>query len=170
MEKDLYSSILNRLQAQCARREYCIQDIRKKAEKSLSAAVSAGEVMSGKDGIAGVVESILESLVSEGFIDEKRYAAAYVREKSVLSGWGRRKIIYMLSSKGIDKQVIEQAFANVDEGKAGRKLRAVLLQKCRSLENDPQRRVKLIRYALSRGYGYDEVYQMVDNILSEERD
>ena len=134
--------ILTRLQAQCARREYCRSDIEAKAARDLSPEEAA---------------EVVESLVKDGFVDDLRYASAFAREKASLQGWGRIKIRFMLSAKKIAPDVISEALEEIDSGSSDRKLDALVSAKDRQLKDDPDRRLKVIRYALSRGYSYDEV-------------
>lgn len=65
-EKQL--QVLNNLQAQCVRREYCRSDIRIKAMKAL-------------DFDAAAADEIVESLVADRFVDDLRYAAAFAATK-----------------------------------------------------------------------------------------
>ena len=46
-------------------------------------------------------EGVLRRLVAERYIDDRRYAEAFVREKSNLSAWGEYKIRSALKRKGI---------------------------------------------------------------------
>ena len=71
----------------------------------------------------------------------------------------------MLVRKGIDKQIIKDALAEVDEAAATKKLESAVAAKYRSLAEDPQCRLKLLRFALGRGYGYDEVKSVVEKIM-----
>lgn len=136
--------VLVSLQGRCARREYCRAEMRQKALKALD----------GDDAAAG---EVLESLVADGFVDDARYAGAFAREKAVLDGWGPVKIRYMLKAKGIESADIDAALATVDADTAAEKLDKLLAAKARSLQGDPQARLKLIKYALSRGYNYDDI-------------
>ena len=79
-----------------------------------------------------------------------------------------QKISFALTGKGIDRQTIAEALEDIDTDAAAIKLDSVLAAKLRTLSSDPQRRVKLLRFALGRGYGYDEVKSAVDKLLSEE--
>lgn len=106
--------------------------------------------------------------MADKFVDDLRYASAFAREKSSLSGWGVQKISFALTGKGIDRQTIAEALEDIDTDAAANKLDSVLAAKLRTLSSDPQRRVKLLRFALGRGYGYDEVKSAVDRLLSEE--
>ena len=136
--------VLDRLEAQCSKREYCSEDVRLKAFKAL-------------DGdFAGAAE-IVESLVRDRFVDDLRYAGAFAREKSSLTGWGPVKIRYALRAKKIAPETIEEALTEIDEGKASDKLIKLIEAKRRSLEGDPQIKLKLIKFALSRGYEYDAI-------------
>ncbi|MGM9765898.1 MAG: regulatory protein RecX [Candidatus Cryptobacteroides sp.] len=156
MDKELYTKVLGRMQAQCSRRECCSSDIYKKVLKAV-------------DGDVEMAGDVLESLEKDGFIDDFRYASAFAREKSTLNGWGRIKIAYALSAKGIDRSVIDRAFGETDSVAAGRRLDSLLASKARSLSGDPQRRLKLIRFALGRGYTYDDVSDAVERALAAEK-
>ena len=151
MQKDP-QKVADRMRALCSRREYCRSDIMKK-------------VMTSLDGDREEAEKIVELLVSERYIDDLRYASAFARDKASLAGWGEVKIRYMLSSKGISKDVISQALEEIDENKAGERLEKLMENKLRSLKDDPQVRLKLLRFGLGRGYSYDEVSSVVEQLL-----
>lgn len=143
--------VLDRLRRLCSRREYCCQDILKKASEAL-------------DGDKAKAQEILEVLNIEKYVDDLRYASAYARDKASIAGWGEVKIRYMLSAKGISKDVVDCAMAEIDRDRAGRRLEKLLENKWRTLKEDPQGRMKLIRFALGRGYGYDKVASVIDAI------
>jgi len=123
------------------------------------------KVMTSLDGDCEEAEKIVGLLVSERYIDDLRYASAFARDKASLAGWGEVKIRYMLSSKGISKDVISQALEEIDENKAGERLEKLMENKLRSLKDDPQVRLKLLRFGLGRGYSYDEVSSVVEQLL-----
>ena len=148
---DTADKILNNLRRQCSRREYCTADVLKKAEKAL-------------DGDHQQAVKVLNVLVDEKNVDDRRYAAAFARDKSTISGWGAVKIRYMLSAKGISRDIISEALEEVDVRKADDRLRKLLENKNRSLKEDPQRKMKLLRFALGRGYSYDEVSAILNVI------
>lgn len=64
--------------------------------------------------------------------------------------------------------MVTEALSEVDENAAGRKLESVVAAKYRLLAEDPQCKLKLIRFALGRGYGYDEVKSAVDKVMKGE--
>ena len=136
--------VLDRLRRQCSRREYCCSDILRKATEAL-----------GKDSDAA--SEVLRVLVEERYVDDLRYASACARDKSSIAGWGEVKIRYMLSAKGVAKKVIDEALQEIDRPKADMRLEKLLENKWKTLKNDPQGKLKLIRFALGRGYGYEDV-------------
>ena len=144
--------VLEKMRVLCSRREYCRSDILKK-------------VVSALDVDRQGAEKIVDILVDEKFIDELRYASAFVRDKSALSGWGAAKIRYMLSSRGIPREVISEALGEVDEGKARARLEKLMENRYRSLKDDPQCRLKMLRFGLGRGYEYDEVSSVIDMLM-----
>ena len=143
------NKILDNLRRQCSRREYCSKDILAKAEKAL-------------EGTREEACSILETLKEEKYVDDRRYAEAYAREKSAIAGWGGIKIRYMLSAKGIDKETISLALEEIDERKADDRLQKLIENKCRTLKDDPQWKMKVLRFALGRGYSYDEINEVLN--------
>lgn len=144
--------ILDNLRRQCSRREYCSSDILKKVEKALG-------------GDTDQAAKVLEALVKEKYVDDLRYAEAFARDKSAIAGWGAVKIRYMLSSKGIEREKISMALEEIDPGKADDRLKKLIENKYKSLKDDPQCRLKLLRFALGRGYSYDEVSAVIDSLL-----
>ncbi len=148
------ATITDRMRRMCSRREYCTSDILKKVSDALG-------------GDREVASKVLEKLVAERYVDNLRYATAYARDKAMISGWGETKIRYMLSGKGIDREVITKALEEIDEGKAVIRLEKLLENKWRVLKDDPQARLKMLRFALGRGYQYDEVISVIDSIRLE---
>lgn len=148
------SSVTARLMALCSRREYCSSDMYRKALTAL-------------DGDREGAAQVLEKLVSEKYVDDLRYSSAYARDKSAIAGWGSAKIRYMLSSKGVARDVIDKALLEIDESKADLKLEKLVRTKCKALEDDPQKRMKLLRYVVGRGYPYEEALSVIDRIIEE---
>ena len=144
--------VTDRLRGLCSRREYCVEDIRQKALKAL-------------DGDAALAAEVVETLVKEKYVDDLRYASAFARDKSSIQGWGEVKIRYMLSAKKVSREVIDQALSEIDTVRASSRLEKLLEAKYRSLREDPQCRLKLLRFALGRGYSYDEVNDLVNQLL-----
>lgn len=144
--------VADRMRALCSRREYCRKDVMKK-------------VMTALDGDVAKAEEVVAKLVEERYVDDLRYATAFARDKASIAGWGEAKIRYMLSSKGIDRELIAQALDEVDDKRAETRLEKLMENKVRSLKDDPQRRLKLLRFGLGRGYSYDQVTEIIDKML-----
>ena len=100
------------------------------------------------------------------YVDDARYASAYAREKATIQGWGPVKIRFQLRGKGIADAVISEALAEIEPAKAEDKLERVLAAKARTLQGDPQFRLKLLKFGLTRGYNYDEVEAAVSKIIA----
>lgn len=154
--------VFDALAAQCARREYCTADIRRKALERLS--------QEGMAGAAPAADAVVEALVADGYVDDRRYAAAFARDKSALSGWGPVKIRSALLARGVPREAVLEALETVDPDRATARLEKVLETKWRTLRDDPQGRLKLIRFALSRGYDYDPVRPLVERITRPDAD
>lgn len=150
--KEESRKILARLEALCAKTEYCRSDIFRKALKASGDSTEAAE--------------ITDSLMKDRFVDDARYASAFAREKSSLTGWGPIKIRFALRAKQIPESAITEALAGIENEKADTRLEKILETKARSLKGDPAIKLKLIRFALSRGYEYDAVESALSHLTS----
>lgn len=158
--------ILTRLQNRCSKCECCSSDIYRKAVDALRKDAGGDADM---EDVRKRASEIMESLVSDKFVDDLRYASAFAREKSAISGWGAVKIRFALAAKQIPEDVIRKALSEIDGERAGDRLEGLMAAKWKTLTGPdgqvPQdARLKLIRYALSRGYEYDEVKDVVADI------
>lgn len=153
------AGIMDRLRRQCSLREYCSSDILSKATSAWLRACP-----DDTEGAAAFARKAVESLQDDGYVDDLRYATAFARDKSSLAGWGTVKIRYALSVKKIEPDVIASALREIDSGKASDRLRRLLEGKARQLGDAPGRRMKLLRFALSRGYSYDDVAEILSEL------
>ena len=144
--------VTDRMRNLCSRREYCSTDILKKAAAAL-------------DGDEEKAAEVLAKLIDEKYVDDLRYASAFARDKSSISGWGEVKIRYMLSAKGIARDVIAEALGEVDDVRKADRLEKLMENKARSLKGDAQARLKMLRFGMGRGYRYDEVAEVTDKII-----
>lgn len=114
-------------------------------------------------------EKIIRKLESEKYIDDRRYAAAFVREKLNLSGWGIYKIKSALRAKQVAEAVIDEAMGEVDNEAIGVRLEDQLRRKMRSVKatNSHDLRAKLIRFGMSRGFDFDRVCETTDRVLRD---
>lgn len=144
---------LHRAAALCSSAEHCTADIREKLARW------------------GVTEAdnrtIIDRLVQERFIDEQRYAVAFVKDKFRFSGWGRIKMRYALQQKRIDGSDIDHALATLDEEQYNDRLLELLQAKSRSIrDDDPEaRRAKLFRFATSRGFESALIFNALKQVV-----
>ncbi len=112
-------------------------------------------------------ENLLAALVEEKFLDQQRYAAAYARGKSRIKGWGIRKISSHLKFELGDDFQSDLVNESADLEKARQKLRRDLEKKAILLtqKQDPNKKSKLLRFCLSRGFEMDESIAVVNSVL-----
>ncbi len=153
---DSFSAALAALERLCSLREYCENDIRKKLNRF---------ELSDKE-----KEKILEELVKNSFLSNTRYARAFVRDKVRLNGWGRNKIVFMLRSKKLDDKTISEAMEEYPQQMNKERLGELLNRKSREIkEGESYEKMlgKLVRYALSRGFDYDESIKEAKLIIDQ---
>lgn len=149
-------TIFNRMAWLCSRREYCSRGILDLLRRK------------GVDGADAT--AVLDRLRAEGYVDDARYARAFARDKALLSGWGPRKIACALASKEIPPDTLRSALGEVEEAGSARRMREVVLGKWKSVRaaSPAERRAKVLRFALSRGYGYAAVSEVLSSLENPE--
>lgn len=111
---------------------------------------------------------ILARLRRDRFIDDSRFAEAYARDKSRLAGWGPYKINAGLKAKGVAPEIISSALGGLESGDSEKKLRSLLEKKAAEAKGTVyERKGKLMRFALSRGFGYDTALRICEEIVKD---
>ena len=138
------------LAALCARSEHCQWEMLEKMRRWELDDAAQSRVMA--------------RLVKERYVDDERYARAFVKDKVRYNKWGRRKVEQALWQKRIDDDIRERVLDEVDEEEYLNVLRPLLKQKRKSIkaENDYELNQKLVRFALGRGFTYDIIRQCID--------
>ena len=148
------------LAALCAQAEHCQQEMRDKMRRW-----ELDETVQNR---------IVTRLVKERYVDDERYARAFVKDKIRYNKWGRRKVQQALWQKHIDADIQQQVLDEIDEKEYLDILRPLLKQKRKSIkaESDYELNQKLVRFALGRGFGFDIIRQClnVDDIDIEDID
>ena len=148
------------LAALCAQAEHCQQEMRDKMRRW-----ELDETVQNR---------IVARLVKERYIDDERYARAFVKDKIRYNKWGRRKVQQALWMKRIDADIQQRVLDEIDEKEYLDVLRPLLKQKRKSIRamSDYELRQKLVRFALGRGFGFDIIRQCldVDDIDIDEED
>ena len=136
---------LEAMQRYCAQQERCQQDVRTK--------LILGGIY-GED-----LESILAELISEGFIDELRFAKTYVSGKVAINKWGRQKIKLSLKQKDISNYCIDRAISAIDMDIYQANLANLIQQKIPDTSESLSytEKHKLVQALLAKGYTYEEI-------------
>ena len=100
---------------------------------------------------------IIEKLVSKGYVNDEKFAEAWVRSRAALKHISKRKLIVELRQKGIPGDIIEQTLERSEEYNEQQAL-AELVDKKKARYPD---RNKFTAYLLRQGFRYDDVKQVL---------
>ncbi len=145
----------SKAESYCAKSEHCEYELRKKLQDW---GVGPSDV-----------DNIMRHLVDERYLDDCRYARAFVRDKFRFENWGKVKIAQSLRLKQIESTVIDEALDEIDETAYADALKRLLLSKARTVtaQSEYERNGKLIRFALSRGFEMADVLACLHERLFE---
>ena len=137
----------------CSASEHCASQIYEKLQ---------AWGVSGED-----ANDILNRLMEEGFIDNTRFGRAYCHDKFLYSHWGKVKIVQMLRRLRLSEDEIAEGVSTISEKDYFEALNGALRSKDRTLKdtNMYQRKGKLARHLLSRGFEMELVLDAVDEYL-----
>lgn len=151
-KKEDESKAFNRMAGLCAKREYCVFDIKTKLMRS--------------DIETESVERIIEQLKKEKYIDELRFARSFINDKIRFNKWGKIKINFALKQKRIPQSIISEAFQDFSNKQLNDSLEDVLRVKWKTIKGktEQDKRNKLIRFALGRGFEMKNILAYIENL------
>jgi len=116
--------------------------------------------------ISEVREQLLMELIQDNYLNEERFARAFVRGKFNIKKWGRLKIKKELYKHQLSDYVLRKAFAEIDEQDYQKTLEELLAKKMRETQaaNDFQRKGKVARYMINKGFEPDLVWECLTSI------
>lgn len=150
MKQKTEQEAYQQLAALCAQAEHCEWEMREKMDRW-----EIDEMVQNR---------ILQHLIKERYVDDERYARAFVKDKVRYNKWGRRKVEQALWQKHISEDIRQQVLDEVDNEEYLEVLRPLLKQKRKTIkaQNDYELSQKLMRFALGRGFTFDIIRQCIE--------
>jgi regulatory protein len=150
MANNFYNIALKRAMSLCAGREICLSDIKQK--------LNAWGVEDQDK------QKIINRLIDDKFIDESRYALAFVKDKFRYNKWGKIKLSSALRMKNIADETIREAIDSIDEEVYQAVLKSIITNHRKTLKskNLYDLKGKLLRYGLSKGFESHLIYDLLN--------
>ena len=141
---------LQKLAALCSQAEHCTSEMK---EKMTRWGVADDEQ-----------QRVIEYLVANRYVDDRRYARSFVNDKLKYNKWGPRKIEQALWMKHLDDSIRQEALNDVDDSDYIAVLRPLLQSKRRETKADSTYELnqKLFRYAVGRGFTSEQIRRVIN--------
>lgn len=114
------------------------------------------------------LEEIIGELISDGFLNEERYARSYARGKFRMKGWGRSRIRRELKMRHIHDRLIDKALGeeiNEEEYlETAQKIAQKKADSLRSGEKEWMRKERVKKYLYQRGYEWEVIHEVTDQL------
>lgn len=107
---------------------------------------------------------LIADLISNRFIDEERFACAYVSGKFRIKHWGRNKIRQHLKQKRISDYSIQKGMQEIDPDEYWETMKRLAERKLAEKkpgEGEWQLKARVQRYLSSKGYEFDLICDVV---------
>ncbi len=113
------------------------------------------------------IDELISQLITDGFLNEERFAKAYAGGKFRIMKWGRVKIQHELEHRGLTKNCIRRGLDEIDSADYRRTLKSLITSRAKMVaETDPfKRKGKIARYVISKGYEPDLVWDVINDLL-----
>lgn len=126
----------------------------------------------------GFAESIIDDTVADlerlGLVDDEGYARAFARGRFSARGYGPARLRQDLQRKGVSRDAIEAALAELaEEEDLGDAAREQAAKKWRSLASEDdlrKRKKKTMDFLVRRGFGFDSARSAVDAVSAEDEE
>jgi regulatory protein len=116
------------------------------------------------------VEEVLTELIISNFLNEERFALAYVSGKINIKKWGKIKVKQGLKLKKVPDKLLQKALNSIDSDKYLGNLKALAIKKSSVLteKNPLKRKYKLVSYLQNKGFENDLIFDVLKaNNLSQ---
>lgn len=113
------------------------------------------------------IEELISHLITEGYLNEERFAKAFVGGKFRMKNWGRIKIVNALEAKGLTKNCIRIGLQEIDDADYLRTIELLIYKKLDQTDegNIYVKREKLATHVIQKGFEPELVWEIVKKLI-----
>ncbi len=154
-EKKQLNNYLSKAMNYCSRAEHCVTEVLQKLNQW-----EAPEEYHNK---------IIDYLIQENFINEERFAQAFVNDKFKFDRWGKQKITFVLKQKQIPTTIISNSLERIDPEEYHKTASQLMKKKWVSLEDEKPAAIKnkILRYMSSRGFESGLIFELLNEYFEK---
>lgn len=114
-------------------------------------------------------DELLTYLITEGFLNEERYAKLFAGGKFRIKQWGRIKITHALESKGLSKNCIRIGLKEIEEEDYSKTLEKLITEKASQLQEETTfiERDRISKALIQKGYEPELVWKALKRLLPD---
>ncbi len=142
-----------KLESYCAYQERCHKEVRDKLKEMRM--------------IPEAIDTIIVCLIQNNYLNEERFAKAFVRGKFRIKKWGRNRLVRELKFKEISKYSIDNALKEIDIEDYHETLDELVKKRIDQVKekNIYKKKRKVADYLLYRGWESHLVYEKLNEYL-----
>lgn len=112
------------------------------------------------------VENLLTAMILEGFVNEERFAKAFVRGKFRIKKWGRLRIVRELKFRVPSDNLVRIALKEIDEQEYWDTLIYLAEKKLEGMKETDhfKKKMKLYQFLIYKGYESDLVQEVIERL------
>lgn len=115
------------------------------------------------------VDEIISQLITDGFLNEERFAKAFAGGKFRIKKWGRMKIKNELEFLGLTKNCIQSGLKEIEPSDYTKTLKNLIKKKSALIkeENLFKKRDKVARFVIAKGYEPEMAWEYVRDLIAD---
>ena len=117
-------------------------------------------------------KEIIDHLIENNYINEKRYALLYSMGKFNSRKWGKIKISNHLKNKGIKEKDINESINEIPETKYLDALSNLIIKKSQEIKDSDiyNKKSKIARYLFQKGYESNLIWNQIETLIKTSND
>ena len=142
-----------KLEHYCAYQERCHKEVRNKLREMRM--------------IPEAIDNIMVHLIQHNYLNEERFAKAYVRGKFRIKKWGKNRLVRELKFREISKYSIDTALKEIDLDDYYQTLDELVIKRIDQVneKNIYKKKKKVADYLLYRGWESHLIYEKLNEYL-----
>ena len=116
-----------------------------------------------------IVNELIDQLSRAGLLDDEKFSRDWVKSRTASKPMGRQRLAWELTSKGVEAPAVEEALEVIDDAAEYELAFSVARRKVEKAGGgDPTMKTRLSSFLRRRGFGWDVVKRVVDELCHDD--
>ncbi|MDI6601774.1 MAG: regulatory protein RecX [Thermoanaerobacteraceae bacterium] len=112
------------------------------------------------------VEDVVNYLTDRGYLDDEKYVKVYIDYYLFVKGESKKAVVYKLLNKGIDKNIIDGVFDDIQDYDEVEAISKIVKQKFKNVDfTDKTVVLKVKKYLYAKGFSFEAINKAIKKLI-----